>query len=101
MEIQGININPGDFITEKGKNENPTKNTSALNFGEILSDAISRVNELEKESDKMSEKLAMGEADNLHEVVIATEKADLALNLAVQVRNKMVEAYEEIMRMQI
>ncbi len=101
MEIQGINITPPNSITEPKEKENSPNNLPAMNFGEILNDAISKVNELEHESDKMNEKLAMGEVENLHDVVIASEKADIALNLAVQVRNKLVEAHEEIMRMQI
>ena len=101
MEIQGINLTPPNGITEPKEKENSSNNSPAMDFGEILNDAISKVNELEHESDKMNEKLAMGEVENLHDVVIASEKADIALNLAVQVRNKLVEAHEEIMRMQI
>ena len=96
MEIEGTGINPisTDKIDTNDRSKNLTKASPGTNFGDILSDAISKVNDLENESDKMSEKLAMGEVDNLHDVVIASEKADLALNLTIQVRNKLVESYE-------
>ena len=49
----------------------------------------------------MMEKLATGETKNIPEVMVAAEKADIALKLMVQVRNKMIDAYQEIMKMQV
>jgi len=49
----------------------------------------------------MATKLALGQIDDIHQVTIAMEKATLSLQLAVQVRNRMVEAYQEISRMQV
>lgn len=46
-------------------------------------------------------RLAAGQADNLHEVMIAVERASIALELTIAIRNKLVEAYQEIMRMQV
>ncbi|PLX32589.1 MAG: flagellar hook-basal body complex protein FliE [Clostridiales bacterium] len=59
------------------------------------------VNELQIQSEKASEALALGDLDNIHEVMIKTEEAKLALEMTVQIRNKVVEAYQEIMKMQI
>ncbi|MBP9014895.1 MAG: flagellar hook-basal body complex protein FliE [Candidatus Atribacteria bacterium] len=69
-------------------------------FGEYLNQALQKVNNLQVEADQMVEKVARGEED-IHNALIALEKANLALGLTVQVRNKVVEAYQEIMRMQV
>ncbi len=70
-------------------------------FGDILKDAISTVNELQKSSDLEIQKLMTGESQDLHTTVIAMQKADLSFQMMMQVRNKIVQAYQEIMRMQI
>lgn len=70
-------------------------------FGKALEEAVTQVNNQQVEADKAVEKLQAGEAQNLHEVMISMEKADISLRLMVQMRNKVVEAYQEIMRMQV
>ncbi len=70
-------------------------------FGEVLKDAISTVNELQQQSDQEIQKLMTGESQDLHTTVIAMQKADLSFQMMMQVRNKIVQAYQEIMRMQI
>ena len=70
-------------------------------FADTLNDAIQNVNELQKSSDKAMQNLATGRTDNVAEVMIASEKADIALKLMVQVRNKIIDAYQEIMKMQV
>jgi flagellar hook-basal body complex protein FliE len=74
---------------------------SVKNFADSLKEAVQSVNTLQKDADVMSQKLATGETKNIPEVMLAVEKADIALKLMVQVRNKMIEAYQEIMRMQV
>lgn len=70
-------------------------------FGEYLKNALNEINRLEIEADSLTKKLAAGEDIDVHTVMIATEKASIALQLTMQVRNKAVEAYNEIMRMQV
>lgn len=70
-------------------------------FGETLSQAIGNVNQMQKTADKGMENLATGRTDNIADVMLQTEKADIALKLMVQVRNKIIDAYSEIMRMQV
>ncbi len=70
-------------------------------FGQMLKDSIDRVNKLQKEAESAIEGLATGELKNVHDAMIAIEKANVSFNLMLQVRNKLVKAYEEIMRMQI
>lgn len=77
------------------------KEEQEYNFTEIISEKLDNLNDLQIKADESTEQLIMGEADNIHEVLINNEEAMLALELTMQVRNKIVEAYQEIMRMQI
>lgn len=70
-------------------------------FGEVLQKALQDVNTLQLEADEAAQRLAAGQADDLHTVAIIAEKANLALQLTLQVRNRILEAYQEIMRMQV
>jgi flagellar hook-basal body complex protein FliE len=81
--------------------KNPGENVKTKSFSETLKEQLSEVNELQIASQKATESLAVGEAENIHEVMIQTEEAKLALELTVQVRDKVVEAYQDIMKMQI
>ncbi|ACB84973.1 flagellar hook-basal body complex protein FliE [Natranaerobius thermophilus] len=96
MRIEGIGENTVNPINQGNKQK-----AEDLNFREFLSDAISKVDDIQKESEVLNQKLAVGEVDNLHDVVIATEKAELALNLTLEVRNQLIETHDELMRMQI
>ncbi|MGZ3743251.1 MAG: flagellar hook-basal body complex protein FliE [Pseudobdellovibrionaceae bacterium] len=70
-------------------------------FADTLKSAIGNVNQLQKASDKSAQDLATGRTDNVADVMIAAEKADIALRVMVQVRNKIIDAYQEIMKMQV
>jgi len=70
-------------------------------FRRHAEDSIKRVGELEKEADKEMEKLAKMETDDISSTMMAIEKADLTFQLMMQVRNKIISAYEELMRMQV
>lgn len=70
-------------------------------FAQSLKDAVNEVNQLQKISDIKSQELATGKTQNISEVMIAAEKADISLRLMVQVRNKIIEAYQEMMKMQV
>lgn len=70
-------------------------------FGDFLTDKLKEVNELKHHSNELNKKLVTGEIDNMHQVMIASEKADIALQYTIQIRNKLLDAYNEIMRMQI
>ncbi|MBQ0139902.1 MAG: flagellar hook-basal body complex protein FliE [Kurthia sp.] len=78
-----------------------SKVESSESFGSILKDAISSVNETQTQSDLMTNKLVAGENVELSDVMITAQKAGVTLNTALQVRNKAVEAYQEIMRMTV
>ncbi|MDR1159629.1 MAG: flagellar hook-basal body complex protein FliE [Syntrophomonadaceae bacterium] len=70
-------------------------------FTKYLSDALNNLNALQQNASDSATQMVMGSDDYLHNVILAYEKADLAFKLTVEVRNKCVEAYQEIMRMQL
>jgi flagellar hook-basal body complex protein FliE len=79
----------------------PANDTAPQSFAAQLSDALTQVNEMQLRADELAKQLALGEIQDIHQVTVAMAKAQLSLQLAVQVRNKMVEAYQEIARMQV
>ncbi|WP_010301539.1 flagellar hook-basal body complex protein FliE [Kurthia senegalensis] len=70
-------------------------------FGTMLKDAINQVNESQNSSDVLTNKLVNGQDVELHDVMITAQKANVTLNTALSIRNKAVEAYQEIMRMTV
>src|SRR5881227_482820 len=70
-------------------------------FGAILQDAMGKVGELQNDASKSVESFLSGEGDDLHKTIMTTQRADLAMELFLQVRNKVVSAYQEVMRMQV
>jgi len=94
-------INPNLQVPELNAAQRPGTNKSDSNFGSLLKDAISTVNEVQKKSDQEIEKLITGESQDLHNTVIAMQQADLSFQMMMQVRNKIVQAYQEIIRMPV
>jgi len=99
MPIQAINASKLAMTPSSGLN--PAKSASGQSFSQLLSDALENVNDLQKKADQASTDLATGRIEDISQVVIAAEKASVALQLTVQVRNKMLESYQEMMRMQV
>jgi flagellar hook-basal body complex protein FliE len=84
------------------KNQNNTeKNTNGLNFQNMLKDAINEVNNLQNNANEEVVNYVVGKTTDVHQVIVAAEKASLSLRLTTEVTNKIVEAYKEIMRMQL
>src|SRR3954466_4686407 len=78
-----------------------SKPQGAGGFGAILQDAMGKVGELQHDASKSVESFLSGEGDDLHKTIMTTQRADLAMELFLQVRNKVVSAYQEVMRMQV
>ena len=93
-EIQG---NYSNFFNSPLINKAEKNNGSS--FQNTLSELVADVDSQLKESDRLSEDFAIGKNNNIHEVMIASEKAGLSLKFLLQIRNKLLEAYQEIMRM--
>jgi flagellar hook-basal body complex protein FliE len=94
-------ISPNLQVPEIGRLEKQGGQKAEAGFGEILKEAISTVNELQKQSDQEIQKLMTGESQDLHTTIIAVQKADLSFQMMMQVRNKIVQAYQQIMGMQV
>jgi len=83
------------------QNEVSSKNTGS-DFGNILKKTLDEVNDLQLEADKKTLNFSIGSPNtDIHDVMISMEKAQLALSMTIEVRNKLVESYQEIMRMQV
>lgn len=88
-------------LPELKKVNTNSNNKNSLNFGEILKSELEKVNDVQLNAEQATQDLLTGKATDIHQVMIATEEARLSLELAVQIRNKLVDAYQEISRMQI
>lgn len=88
--VQGIGIKGPDKGAGSGES-----------FSEALKNSIEQVNKLQVEADQASQELLLGQDRNIHQVMIAVEKANLSFQLMMQVRNKIITAYEEMMRIQV
>ncbi len=82
--------------------DGPVKKTTAENtFADLLEGALRQTDQLQKEADEAALNLLSGDLESLHGLMIATEQAQLSLQLTVQVVNKVIQAYQEIYRMQV
>jgi flagellar hook-basal body complex protein FliE len=66
-----------------------------------LKSGLEEVNSMQKKSDAMAMNIASGKSENLHETMIAATQAEISFNLMVQLRNRALEAYQEVMRMPV
>lgn|SRR5690625_5224006 len=77
------------------------KDIPSNQFSGLLKSSLEQLNQLQVTSDVKTEQFITGEVEDLHQVMIAAEKATIALEMGVQIQRKMIEAYQEIMRMQV
>ncbi|SRR5574340_742801 len=70
-------------------------------FQSLLENAVHRVEQFRLDATQATDRLLSGEDEEVHTAVLATERAELAFELGLQIRNKVVEAYQEVMRMQL
>ena len=101
-----MSITPISHLTPSplasGSETSATKPESAIdNFSQILGTAINSLGQKEAVANQAVASLAAGENIEIHQVMLAMQEADIAFQLAMQVRNKLVDGYEEIMRMQV
>lgn len=100
------NFGPGIRPAEPGGGhpgigKTPTAEPTGRSFKDVLMEKIGEVNDLILDKDNAVEALATGKTENVAEVLVAVEKADQAFKALMQIRNKLVEAWKEIERMQI
>ena len=95
LEMTPVHMSAHSHIAET-KVDKPVKS-----FGEFMVDALKKANELELESEKLNAAMAAGRIEDISQVVVASQKAEIALQLTLQLRNRATQAYQEIMRMQV
>lgn len=94
-EIKGIGSQIQTGLKDTVKT---SQNTDTGSFQQAIKDAIKEVSQVGNEAEKAIEDFATGEVKDIHTVVLAMEKADLSFQTLMSVRNKLLTAYEEIMR---
>lgn len=93
-KINNLNLN----IDTSNRNKPKLEGNS---FQDFYKNALYSVSDLEKKSDEMDKKFRVGEVENIQDVFIATQKADIAIQAFTEVNSKILDAYREIMRIQI
>ena len=93
--LESLNGNALDTVTKTKKPQDPDS------FGNMLARSLNDANRLKLEADEAVGNLAAGKQKDIHATMIALEKADVAFQLLMQVRNKIISAYETIMRTQV
>ncbi len=102
MEINGITINGGlgNVFPANGKGQaKPTAPSAGA--GNFFEELVSKVGDLQSQADSKIKGMMTGESRELHEVMLAVEKANISFQFLTQVRNKALDAYQEIMKMQV
>lgn len=95
-----IQISNGARLSILGIEPQPSS-TTLSSFKDAMRKAVSEVDNLQHEADKSVTAVQSGQSGSLHEAIIALEKANISFRTMLQVRNKVIEAYQEIMRMQV
>jgi flagellar hook-basal body complex protein FliE len=98
-----VNVDPVAYIppAEEIPGYEAPQAAQGPDFGAWLTQQIQSTSDKINASDTLRQRLALGEVDNLHQMMIAMEEAKLSFQLLVQVRNKLLDAYQDIMRMQV
>lgn len=90
-----------DVFENVGSNITKTNNEKSNNFSEILKESLDSLNEKQVNSDNITNDFIAGKDVEVHEMILATEEAKMSLQLAIQVRNKVVDAIKELNGMQL
>ncbi len=99
IELQSLQ--PMREVDLTPRNDGVNLGEGEKSFSDLLSQAIKGVDETMKESDQNIQNFVAGKTDNVHDVMISMQRAQTSFQMMVEVRNKAVEAYNEISRMQI
>ena len=88
-------------LSAPGTTPSQAESVEGKDFKSILINSLDEVNRLQTEADAGVQRLVTGESDNVAEVLAAVNKAGIAFDLLMEIRNKLTEAYQEIQRMQV
>ena len=97
--IQPIHVASPSPVSEASPSATPPK--AGPGFGKMIEDLLSQVNAEQAQAGQAVRDLATGKTDNVHGVMLAVAKADLSFRLCLEIRNRLTEALQEIMRMQV
>ena len=97
-KLVGVSMNPS-LIGERSQVRSEAPAGVSLSFEDLLAASMKKVNDLQLESDDKIQKLATGDVDDISEVVLSASRAEIALKLLIEIRNKFVDAYQTLSRM--
>lgn len=98
--FEKINVTTNPFIQTNQINKNE-QGVTQHNFKSILKDALNKVSKIENEANLQQQMLIEGKTEDLHNVMLAAQKATLTIEATVQIQQKVIDTYNEVMRMQI
>jgi len=97
--IQSVGqLSTSDLLQSKNRS---TAKVEGSSFGDVLKKSIGEVNDMQKAGEKAMEDMATGQVKDLHQAALAIDKAEMSMKLMLEVRNKAINAYKEILRTQI
>ncbi|MFA5384602.1 MAG: flagellar hook-basal body complex protein FliE [Eubacteriales bacterium] len=79
----------------------PAQKDNAQSFGQYLSEQVEKVNEAQLKTEEVTKQFLSGNVQDIHQVLIAAQESKITLQLAVEIRNRVIEAYQEISRMSV
>ena len=95
-------VNLHELINQAQNNNTQTNEVSgSKDFGDTISDFIETVNSKSKEAGQLASDVVQGKSQNLHEAMAALEESGLSFKLMIEIRNKLLESYNEVKRMQV
>lgn len=101
MSVSPINSNPIPAIPEINSAQKSSASSSTQQITQSFEDMLNTLNQSQQNSDNLMAQLARGEDVDLHTVMIGMEENNVNFNVALGIRDKLVEAYREVMRMQV
>ena len=90
-----------DLLVPSPQNESNTDTKGKVSFADVLKNKVQEINKLQLDADTAISKVELENSGSIHEAMIALEKASISFRTMMQVRNKILEAYQEVMRMQV
>ena len=101
LQIDLMKLASKPSLQRDSETEVKTPRGTGLSFEELLRDSMKQVNSLQVESDDLVNKLATGDVDDISRVVLASQRAEFALRMITEVRNKLLDAYQQLGRMPV
>ena len=97
MDVSSVSSVAGSLPVQN-RVSGPSEGSS---FAQLMADKLGEANLQQQQAEQQVQKLVSGEADNVQDVVLSVAKADISFRMLVEIRNKLIESYQEIMRMQV